>query len=288
MKNILKKQKNIILVLLIALIAFSGITYAASQQSNVKIGRTLYVQGRTGADNPPVRCDVFSTSDGTNVTVSFISAKRAGKVAFVDFNFDFTADEYDNLMSGDTLTFEHDGGFTSFDDKVFFTFFESSGMASSSKIISTSLGSPIGDNPSYLVMGTAMVLNKRADGCLDLSFEATAQNADLTKSTTTLDPSKKCVKDSHIEKLKTIPSVTLSGNLYPQKFAGSDTGNTSGSSTNGLCNFTSTSGAPSTSGSPVSSSGFTIPDFGSSSGFTIPDFGSSSGFTFPGLPGGEI
>ena len=272
MNKTFKDLKIIFLISTVALFSFAGIICAANSSSSIKIGHTTYPPGMGVSSIPPVICNVLASDpDGTNLFISFASAKRAGKTAFVNLNFNFSPDEYNNLMTGDTIDFQHGNNFANLiGQKVLFIFSEGSARKSRTKAVSISKGPPTTTDSSYLVMGSVKILNKRADGCLDVSFNATAQNASVNKVTTTIDPAMDCIEGTTSEKLRTVPSILISGNLYPEKFSGNST-NTSGS-TSMLCNSTS-----------VTSSGFTIPDFGNSSGFTIPDFGNSSGFTFPGF-----
>ena len=284
MKQLLKKLKFVLLISLFSLFCFTTITYAINNSSSIKIGRTTYSPAMSaGNTTPPVRCNVVSSgSDGTNLTISFLSGKRAGKTAFINLNLNLSADNYSNLMTGDTIDFQQSGGFSSLiGQKVFFIFSEEGSVTKSkTKLTSISEGLPTEANSSYSAMGTVKILDKRADGCLDVSFNAVAQNSSVNKITTTLNPSQDCIEGITSEKLRTVPSVSISGNLYPEK----SSGNNSSGSTSMLCNAPN---IPGSSGGTGTSSGFTIPGFGNSSGFTIPDFGSSSGFTIPGFPDGN-
>jgi hypothetical protein len=288
-------KNTLLLSLILSLLCFAGITYAANSVSGVKIDNVAYKADKGSASNPSVTCDLGS---GTTPSLSFSSAKRGGKAAFVSLNFNLTADEYNNLKAGDILTIEHGDSFSlaSASSKVLLIFSESSGKKSKTKITSVSKGSPSESESTYMVDGSVEILNKRADGCLDVSFTAMVQNAPITMSVVTLDPKNDCIKDFDFSKVRSVPSTVISGSLYPVKFSFTGS-NSSGSSM--LCN-TSTSGSTSgttssTSGFPDgSSSGFTIPDFGSSSGFTFPpgfgtsgSFGTSSGFTIPDFPEDE-
>ena len=238
----------------------------------------------------PLVCNVLSSnSEGTNLYLSFASSKRAGKTAFVNLNFNLPAAEYNNLMAGDTIDFQHGNDFTKLiGQKVLLIFSEGGLRKSRTKITSISNAPPTTTDSSYLVMGSVKILDKRTDGCLDISFNATAQNSSINKTTTTIDPMRDCIEGTNHEKLRTVPSVSISGNLYPEKFSGSSI-NTSGS-TSMLCNLPNIPGSSDGIGTssdstgipgfPGNSSGFTLPGFGSSSGFTIPGFG-SSGFTIP-------
>ncbi len=280
MKNLLKKLKTILLISVISLLCFAGLSYAVNNSSTLKIGNTTYSPAMAVGGNPPVSCNVIASgSDGTSLLISFISGKKAGKTAFANLNFNLSSDEYNNLMVGDTINFQQGSDFTSLiGQKIIFIFSEGKVKKSRTKITSISEGPPSTAGSNYSVMGSVKILDKRADGCLDISFNATAQNPSLNKITTVINPRSNCIESTNSQQLRTIPSVDISGSLYPEKTSGNNN-NSSGSSIM-LCN------APlSSSGSSIpdfgSSSGFTIPDFGSSSGFTIPDFGNSSGFTIP-------
>ncbi len=290
MKKMLKNQNFIALISVVTLLCLAGITYAASNSSSIKIGRTVYSPAMSaGSPIPPVICNVVSSgSDGANLLISFVSGKRAGKTAFVNLNFNFSPSDYNSLMTGDTIDFQQSSDFTSLiGQKVFFIFSEGSVKKTRTKITSISESQPSGADSSYSLMGSVKILDKRADGCLDVSFNAVAQNASVNKVITTIDPAMDCIEGTTSEKLRTVPSVSISGNLYPEKFSGNRS-NGSGS-TSMLCNASSSSSS-STGGN---SSGFIIPGFGSSSGSNgipglpnIPGiFGTSSGiFNFPDIP----
>ena len=276
MKLPFKKLRFIFLILLISLFCFTTITYAVNNSSNIKIGRVIYSPAMsTGSTAPPVACNIASSGpDGTSLSISFASGKRAGKTAFINLDFNLSADDYSSLMAGDTIDFQQTGNITSLiGQKVFLIFSEESTKKSKTKLISVSEGLPLETNNTYSAMGTVKILNKRADGCLDVSFNAVAQNPIVNKTTAIINPSRNCVEKITSEKLRTVPSVSISGNLYPEKFSGNIH-----SSTIMLCN------APNIPGTETSSGSIDIPDFGNSSGFTIPDFGSSSGFIIPEFP----
>ncbi len=280
-----KKYENlkfIVFVSFLFIFCFAGISYAVNQSSSVRINNVNYPQGMALGSNPAVGCILSPTDSGTSISLSFVSGKRGVKNAFASLNFILSPDEYNNLMAGDTLNLEHGNNPLSFlDKKVFLIFSEGSARKTRAKLVSTSLGTPTSTSDSYLVMGTVEILNKREDGCIDVSFTAVAQNASLTRSTTNFDTmNNNCIRDTMSETLMTVPSTNISGRLYPEKFTPSEVNSSSGST---LCNPpSSTSSTSSSTSSTSSSTSGTIPDFGSSSGFTIPGFG-SSGFTIPGF-----
>lgn len=298
------KNKNFILFSLLTCVVLSSVSYALSQSSSVKFGPTVYPQAMSTLTSiPPVACNVVSSDeDGTNLNFSFVSSKRASMSTFVNINLNLPPDEYEALMSGDTISFSHGSDFTSFiGSKVLFTIAESSGMASPSMITSTSIGSPTDTSSSdYMVMGTLSVLNKRDDGCLDLSFDATLENAPVSKVVTSINTMDRCISNVNATTIRTIASLPVSGTLYPVKYVPSTSTTSSSGSVNMLCgsatsststsststSSTSTSGIPSstsssTSGIPENSSGFTLPPGFGTSGFTLPPGFGSSGFTFP-------
>lgn len=291
MKKLLTKLKIMLLVSVISLLLFVGISYAVGNSSSVKIDKATYKPAKSSSGNPSVSCDVQNSGDGsTTVALSFNSAKRGSKTALVTLNLFLSNDEYNNLMSGDVINFQHGDSFSfaSQIPKVFLTFSEGNVKKTKTSINSVSKGTPISSDSGYSVNGSVEIINKRADGCVDVDFNAMVQNATVSRTVTALDSQKNCIKSTNSTKLKTIPSTTVLGTLYPEKSTAM--GSTSGTT---LCDLPSGFGTSSGSSIPgfggssgssipgLGSSGFTIPDFGNSSGFTIPDFGNSSGFTIP-------
>lgn len=290
MKRILENQRFICLILLFSLLCLAGTTYAAGGSSSVKIDKAVYKPAKSSDSVPGVTCDVQNSGDqNTNVSLSFNSAKRGGKLATLTLNFILTNSEYSNLKSGDVINFQHGDSFSFISEipKVFLTFSEGNGKKTKSEIDSISKGSPLDSDSTYMVSGNVEVINKRADGCLDVKLDATVQNAPISMITVKLDPDKNCIKSTDSKKIKSVPSTTIAGSFYPEKFTPSSSNGTSM-----LCNLPSipgglgsSSGSTGTPGTSESSSGSTgIPGFPD-----IPNiFGSSSGiFNFPGIPDGE-
>ena len=273
MKRLLKNIRLIYPVLILSLLCLASITYAVNKPSSIKIDSAVYKPTKSDG-TPAVTCKVEKSGDHTNVSVSFTSAKRGSKSVTLTLTFLFSNSEYDALKTGDVINFEHGDNFSLISQipKVVLTFSEGSSKKTKTKIDSVSKGSSVASNSSYMVNGSVEIINKRTDGCLDVNLNAMVQNASINMITFTLDPERKCIKDAESKKIKSVPSTTISGSLYPEK---STPGGSTSSGANTFCDL------PSIPGGLGTSSGFTIPDFGNSSGFTIPDFGNSSGFTIP-------